>query len=223
MTLCKNGLETQQLVCELEKVEKYYTPGNNVLGPISLRIYEGEILGLKGSNGAGKSTLLKIIAGVLSPDKGSCSLTVKTRERLAYVPQDVSLYMSLSGLENIEFWGAVCGLPSSILGKRNKWLLEKLDLIDKSKEPVSSYSGGMCRRLHFATGLIGSPKLLLLDEPTVGADKHSVDVILSMLESLREMDCTIVLVTHQEGELQRVCNRIITLDSGLIVKEELIR
>lgn len=211
--------EGKKTACSVQKVEKSYKTNSRILGPVSLNVYEGEILGLRGANGAGKSTLLKIMSGVITPDIGSCMWSKSAKENLAYVPQDIALYMTLSGMENLEFWGAVHGLPRSVLKTRSRWLLEKMGLSEKAEMPVNSYSGGMCRRLHFASGLVASPKLLLLDEPTVGADAQSADIILSMLKPIKDTGCAIVLVTHQQGELEKVCDRIITLEKGCIAEE----
>lgn len=204
-------------ICILENVEKYYCKGCKVLGPISLSVFQGEILGLRGQNGAGKSTLLKILAGVIQPDTGRYIQREDLRGQVGYVPQDVALYTSLSGLDNLYFWGAVYGLPHKAAVARSRWLLHLMELTEKAHTPVSAYSGGMRRRLHLATAMMITPKLLLLDEPTVGADLHSAKLILSTLENLRSRGCGIVLVTHQAGELEMVCDRIITLENGHIL------
>ena len=111
-------------------------------------------------------------------------------------------------------------MPPKVLSARSRWLLEKLDLTDKGRERVSAYSGGMKRRLHLATALMVTPALLLLDEPTVGADERSAAIILDMLDHLRGMGCGVVLISHRAGELEGLCDRIITLEGGLIVGED---
>lgn len=209
----------QKLLCTLEGVEKRYDTGPAALGPVSLEVHSGEILGIRGPNGAGKSTLLQLLAGTLRPDRGT--LTHHGSGPIGYVPQDVALYQTLSGLDNLSFWGAVYGLPRQAIAARSRWLLDRLELTGKGKEKVSAYSGGMRRRLHLATALMATPELLLLDEPTVGADPHSADLILSTLEGLRDRGCGIVLVSHQYGELERVCGRVLTLEAGRITAEEL--
>lgn len=209
------------ILCTLTQVEKRYPHlARPVLGPLSLTLSQGEVLGIQGSNGAGKSTLLAIMAGVLRPDSGEYALAPEAMGRVAYVPQNLSLYHTLTGLENLRFWGLACGLPRSAIAARSRWLLERLDLADSGKLSVSAYSGGMQRRLHLATALMITPKILLLDEPTVGADARSVDAILSMVEHLRDMGCAIALISHQPGELERVCSRTLTLCSGRPVPEE---
>lgn len=205
-------------LCTLTGVEKRYASCSApVLGPLSLNLYEGEILGIRGPNGAGKSTLLGLMAGALRPDGGQCVYAPQVRGHISYVPQELSLYSALTGLENLRFWGLACGLPSKAVSARSRWLLDRLELTDKAGQPVSAYSGGMKRRLHLASALMTTPKLLLLDEPTVGADTRSVELILSLLAHLQEMGCGIALTSHQSGELERVCGRILTLEAGLPV------
>ena len=210
----------EQPLCALERAEKWYGRTAPALGPVSLEVRPGEILGVRGPYGAGKSTLLGLMAGSLRPDRGTCVRSQEAEGYTGYVPQDLSLYQTLTGLDNLKFWGLACGLPRKAIAARSRWLLERLDLSARGKDPVSAYSGGMRRRLHLATALMVTPRLLLLDEPTVGADAHSAGLILSMLEHLRDRRCAVVLISHLPGELERVCSRILTLESGLVVREE---
>ena len=136
------------------------------------------------------------------------------------MPQEISLYGSLNGLQNLRFWGMSAGLAGKELSARGRRLLEQMELTDKEKKAVSTYSGGMKRRLHLATALIAQPKLLLLDEPTVGADARSVSLILTTLADVRRQGCAVVLISHQTGELEQVCDRILTLEKGLVTAEE---
>lgn len=205
-------------VCALVGAEKLFD-GVPVLGPVDLELRAGEILGVRGANGAGKSTLLGLMAGVLRPDRGSCVRSAEAEAATAYLPQDLSLYPSLTGLENLRFWGLAWGLPGKAIAARSRWLLDKLDLADRGRQRVSAYSGGMQRRLHLATALMVTPRLLLLDEPTVGADAHSAGLILDMVAHLGDMGCAVALVSHREGELERVCSRILTLEKGRLVRE----
>ncbi|NCE64689.1 ABC transporter ATP-binding protein [Pseudoflavonifractor sp. 524-17] len=213
-------MEQRQPIVTLDRAEKRYRGGPTVLGPLSLEVYAGEILGIRGPNGAGKSTLLKLLAGVLRPDGGTCRYGADLDRQVGYVPQEVALYDSLTGLENLRFWGRVYGLPRKAIAARSRWLLERLDLTAKAKAPVSAYSGGMRRRLHLATALMITPRLLLLDEPTVGADAPSAELILGILTHLRERGCGVVFISHQHGELERVSTRILTLEKGVISQSE---
>lgn len=204
------------VLCALRDVTKRYARrGAPALGPISLSVSVGEILGIRGPNGAGKSTLLAIMAGVLRPSGGERTCPC----RVGYVPQELSLYSALTGLENLRFWGLAQGLPSKIATVRARWLLGELELSDKGSEPVSALSGGMKRRLHLATALMSTPELLLLDEPTVGADDASAALILALLGRLAGQGCGIVLTSHRAGELEN-CSRILTLEAGRPVREE---
>ena len=211
----------EQSLCTLERAEKWYSRSAPALGPVSLEVRPGEILGIRGPNGAGKSTLLALMAGSLRPDRGSCVRSPQVLGHIGYVPQDLSLYHTLTGLDNLKFWGIACGLPRKAIAARSRWLLERMDLSDRGKDPVSAYSGGMQRRLHLATALMATPRLLLLDEPTVGADERSAGLILSMLKHLQGQGCAVVLISHSPGELERVCSRILTLEAGLITNEEI--
>lgn len=203
----------------LTGVEKRYG-GARALGPVTLSLHPGEILGVQGPNGAGKSTLLDVMAGILTPDAGQRVCAGSARGRVTCVPQELSLYSALTGMENLRFWGLAWGLPSRAAAVRGRWLLDRLGLGDKGAAPVSAYSGGMKRRLHLATALMATPAVLLLDEPTVGADDASVELILSMLRHLQGMGCAIAMTSHHAGELERVCTRIATLEAGRLVSEE---
>lgn len=210
-------------VCILEEVCRQYDRKGAVLGPATLSLYPGEITGLRGANGAGKSTLLKIMAGIEKPDKGTRRLQKNCKKSIGYIPQETALYESLSGMANLEFWGSVYGLPRAVSRKRSAWLLEQMELTEKARLPVSSYSGGMRRRLHLATALMTTPKLLLLDEPTVGADPHSVGLILAFLRHLKGLGCSVVWVSHQIGEMEQISDRILTVKGGRITEEERLR
>lgn len=203
-------------LCALRDVTKCYARrAAPALRPISLSVSGGEILGIRGPNGAGKSTLLGILAGVLRPSGGERSCTC----RVGYVPQELSLYSALTGVENLRFWGLAQGLPGKTASARARWLLGELELSGKGDVPVSALSGGMKRRLHLATALMSTPELLLLDEPTVGADDPSAALILALLKRLADQGCGIVLTSHRAGELEN-CSRILTLEAGKLVREE---
>lgn len=208
----------KEVICTLTGIcKRYEKQGAPVLGPLDLQLLGGEILGLQGANGAGKSTLMAIIAGVLRPDAGTIEAAPQLKGQTGYVPQELSLYETMTGLENLKFWGLVLGMPTKAIALRSAWLLEQLGLQDKGASKVMEYSGGMKRRLHLATALMATPQLLLLDEPTVGADKQSAELILRMLEHLRHRGCAIVLISHQAGEIAELCDRVLTLEKGLPV------
>lgn len=206
----------KKAICTMDEVEKHYGRALRALGPVSLGVFPGEALGVRGRNGAGKSTLLQLLAGVISPDSGSVVQDERIKGRVGYLPQEIALYETLSCLDNLRFWGRVYGMGEDVIKVRSRWLLNELGLWDKAKSPVHACSGGMRRRLHLATALMPTPLLLLLDEPTVGADDPSAELILAMLERMSSNGCGVVFISHRQGELERVCRRIITLDGGLI-------
>ena len=203
---------------DFNQIEKTYG-SERVLGPLSLSAAPGEIIGVIGANGAGKSTLLRIAAGVERPDRGSVRRPRFKAGEVGYVPQELALYSSLTGLQNLRYWATAAGLRGKQKRVRCKYLLELVNLSDKANKPVSSYSGGMKRRLNLACALVGSVKLLLLDEPTVGADTHSTELMLSAIESLRGSGCTVILVSHHRDEIARLADRTVELENGRIVSE----
>lgn len=206
----------EQNLCILTDIEKRYG-AQQVLGPVSLCLKSGVLLGIRGSNGAGKSTLLNIMAGVTKPDGGTLWRAPETRGAIGYAPQDIALYGSLTGMDNLLFWCAVSGLPAKAAKSRARWLLETMQLSGKAKKRVDTYSGGMKRRLNLACALVTTPKMLLLDEPFAGADTESVTLILDTLRRLKERGCAVAVISHQTPELDPLCDRIITLEAGKIV------
>lgn len=213
-------MSEKKILCTMCNISKSYEKkAAPILGPLNLSIYENEIIGIKGSNGAGKSTLLKMIAGILQPDLGNCTYSENVRSQISYVPQEISLYQTMTGFQNLKFWGIAQGLPYKAIKLRSKWLLSQLQLSEKGNKKVFTYSGGMKRRLHLASALMATPKILLLDEPTVGADIESMHMILDLLVHFRNIGCGIVLVSHQEAELEKICDRILVLENGSLTEE----
>lgn len=208
----------KEVICTLQDIKKQYPAQSPTLNGISLELYANEVLGVRGNNGTGKSTLLGILAGVIEADEGICHFAEGIEEHRSYVPQDLSLYESLSGAENLKFWGLAYGMSKEQVMIRSHWLLEQLGLSDKAQSTVSAYSGGMKRRLHLATALMQTPKLLLLDEPTVGSDTLSAKQIMEMILRLKKQGTTIVLTTHQSGELESISDRILDLHAGQITE-----
>lgn len=224
MTSCMSSTSptasNAEILCTLTGVEKRYARrAAPALGPLTLTVRAGEILGIRGPNGAGKSTLLGLLAGTLRPDGGEITWAEGVRGRIGYVPQELSLYSGLTGLENLRFWAKASGLPGKAVPARSRWLLEKLELTEKGGERVSAYSGGMKRRLHLASALMATPRLLLLDEPTAGADDRSAELILDLIEHMRGQGCGVVLTSHRAGELERACGRLLELRAGKSVEE----
>ena len=210
---------------QLEAVAKSYK-SKQVLKGISLTMETG-VYGLLGPNGAGKTTLIRILADVLRPTNGRVLYDRKDirtagdeyRAKIGYLPQDVSFYGDFTGRDYLEYSAALKGMEKARAKKRIEELARSVGLWDDLKLKCSAYSGGMKRRLHLATALMATPAVLLLDEPTVGADDASVGLILAMLRRLREKGCAIAMTSHHAGELERVCTRLITLEGGCLVSE----
>src|SRR5262249_44348590 len=193
----------------------------NALRGASLELREGELLGLLGPNGAGKTTLVRAIAGRVRLDQGAIRLLGRTlessspREGLGVVPQEIAIYPLLTARENLEVWGRLHGATD--LGSRVAWALEWTGLADRAREPVKNFSGGMRRRLNIACGVLHRPKVILLDEPTVGVDPQSRERIYEMLMTLRAEGASLVLTTHQLEEAEARCDRIVIIDHGDVI------
>lgn len=193
-----------------------------VLRGVSFTVNPGRILGICGANGSGKTTLINIIASILPPDQGSIHLMeisaqqADYRNMIGYVPQSIALSPRLTVRQNLEFWAAIRGCSGQELREQVEAASELANVSDFMKKPVGRCSGGMARRANLAAGLVGQPRLLLLDEPTAGIDEDNRDLILRSLEKLRGQGCIVLMVSHYKEELALVCERIITLINGLV-------
>jgi ABC-2 type transport system ATP-binding protein len=193
---------------------------------LSLRVGAGEVYGLLGPNGAGKTTTIKMICGLLSPDRGSITIggvsaegNLQVRRMVGYVPQDVALYPDLTARENLGFLGRLYGLRGKALGERIDEALELTDLQSRGADRIDSFSGGMKRRLNIAAGLLHHPKLLVLDEPTVGVDPQSRHAILEHVEAFGRQGMAVVYATHYMEEAERACSRVGIIDRGHLIAE----
>jgi ABC-2 type transport system ATP-binding protein len=192
---------------------------------IQFEVREGEIFGFLGPNGAGKTTTINMICGLLKPDAGTLLLDGEDvltggpnlRKKLGVVPQDVALYEELNAVENLKFWGGLYGLKGGELKKRIDELLEATGLADRAKDKVRKYSGGMKRRLNMAAGMVHRPKLLLLDEPTVGIDPQARRHMLDMVRNFAKQGTTILYTTHYLDEAESLCDRLAVIDHGRIL------
>jgi ABC-2 type transport system ATP-binding protein len=192
---------------------------------VSFSITEGEIFGLLGTNGAGKTTLLSILSTLLPPDEGNVHInghdiireTMRVKPLLGFVPQDLALYPSLSAWDNLIFFGRIYRLGGTTLKERVTELLAMVGLSDRAGDPVETFSGGMKRRLNIAAGLIHKPRILFLDEPTVGVDPQSRNFIFEHVERLHAEGMTIVYTTHYMEEAERLCDRVAIMDMGRIL------
>lgn len=194
---------------------------------VSFEVRSGEIYGLLGPNGAGKTTTISMISGLLRPDAGEVivdgtpfqSDPQRAKRVMGVVPQDLALYEELSGRENLEFWGRIAGLKSREAKTRATELLESLSLADRGNDAVKTYSGGMKRRINLGCALLHRPKLLLLDEPTVGIDPQARMNILEFIRGLSASGTAILYTTHYLEEAESLCQRIGIIDHGRVLAE----
>ena len=204
-------------------------PGNERVSfaGLNLQVAKGERFGLFGPNGAGKTTLMNLMTGVLKADTGSVKLlgnnvnsSSKAANRLfGFVPQDFSYYHELSPAENLEFFGAWAGLTKTHIAQRTNELLEILGLQDVRNKAVGKFSGGMKRRVNLAIGVIHSPEIIFLDEPTVGVDVHTRHAIMDYLQKLNDNGATLIYTSHQLSEAEDLCKHIAFIDAGQIIAE----
>ncbi len=199
--------------------------GSNVaVDGVSFEVKPGETFGLLGPNGAGKTTTLHMLVGALKADAGAISIAGandptrrEARRSIGIAPQATALYEDLTGIENIRFFGALYGLSSSVLADRVKWSLDFVGLADRGKDFVSTYSGGMKRRLNMACAVVADPKTVLFDEPTVGVDPQSRNYMFDNIERLKTAGKTVLYTTHYMEEAQRLCDRVAIMDRGKIL------
>jgi len=209
--------------------------GRNALDGVSLDLKEGEVLGLLGPNGAGKSTLVRTIMGRVAPNAGEILIFGRrapagdnaSREQVGVVPQEIALYPLLSARENLLVFGRYYGLQSDLLEKSIDEALTWAGLTDRAGDQTKTLSGGMKRRLNMAAGVIHKPKIMLLDEPTVGVDPQSRERIYQMIGGLKAGGVSLIYTTHYMEEAERLCDRIAIIDHGKIIasgtKDELVR
>ncbi|MDP9360050.1 MAG: ABC transporter ATP-binding protein [Acidobacteriota bacterium] len=219
---------------QIENVAKTFA-SNRALDGVSLELRDSEVLGLLGPNGAGKSTLVRTIMGRVKPDSGSVSIfgrpapagDTDARAEVGVVPQEIALYPNLSSRENLSVFGRYLGLRGTALTEAIDRSLGWAALTDRANEPVKTFSGGMKRRLNMAAGVLHRPRVLLLDEPTVGVDPQSRERIYQMIEALRAEGVSLIYTTHYMEEAERLCDRIAVMDGGRVIatgtKDELVR
>lgn len=194
---------------------------------VSFSVVEGETYGLLGPNGAGKTTTISMVSGLLRPDAGRVDVlgeemkvgTVAARAAVGLVPQELAIYPDLTADENLKFFGALYGLSGKALAERIDLVLSVVGLTDRRSDRTSEYSGGMKRRLNIGIGLLHSPRLLILDEPTVGVDPQSRNAILEAVEQLSVEGMAIIYTTHYMEEAERLCDRVGIIDEGRLVAE----
>lgn len=193
---------------------------------IDLDIQKGEIFSFLGPNGAGKTTTISMIGGLISPTKGDASIggfsitrqPLQAKELIGVVPQEIALYPTLSARQNLDFFGKMYGLGGKELNKRVDEVLEFIDLADRQKDRIDTFSGGMKRRVNIGVGLLHRPQLVYMDEPTVGIDPQSRRRILDTVTQLRsEYGMTVLYTTHLMEEAQELSDRVGIIDHGEII------
>lgn len=194
---------------------------------ISFEAGEGTIFGLLGPNGAGKSTAINCISGLMRPTSGRISVAgfdivkegKKAKASLGVVPQEIALYEDLPAIENLNYWGKAYGMRGSDLESRVREVLDYIGLSDRAKDLPKTFSGGMKRRLNFGCGIVHKPKLLLLDEPTVGVDPQSRQRLFEMVEAERDAGACVLYTTHYMEEAERLCSSLAIIDHGKLIAQ----
>jgi len=218
-------------ILAVENLVKKYGESTVVKG-ISFSVEEGEVFGLLGPNGAGKTQTISMLTGVIPPTSGTARIggydittqMDKVKRLNGLVPQDLALYPTLSARANLNFFGRIYGLGGKELRERVDDVLRIVALTDRADQVIDKYSGGMKRRVNIAAGLVHLPKLLFLDEPTVGVDPQSRNYIFESVMSLnRERGMSIVYTSHYMEEVEVLCNRAAVIDQGQIIALDTIK
>jgi ABC-2 type transport system ATP-binding protein len=204
---------------------KTYRDGTVGLAGVDLTLAAGELVALAGGNGSGKTTLLRLLAGGIAPSAGELSLFglppghSLVRPRVSYVSQEQALDPEMTSLETLRLFGALHGMAREAVAARIRVLAEELELASYLRRRTSTLSGGMRQRLHLALGLIPSPRLVLLDEPTSALDPHGRAAIWDQLRALAASGCTVLVATHDLGEIERHAARVLLLARGTLAAD----
>lgn len=213
-------------IIEIRKLTKKYKGSDEpAIDSISFDIEENEIFGLLGPNGAGKTTTISILCGLFKPDSGDVKIgglnlhtdLEKILHIIGVVPQEIALYPTLTARENLTFFGNMYGLRGKELHDRIEENLVTFGLEKFGNKKISTYSGGMKRRVNLIAGLLHRPRILFLDEPTVGIDVQSRNVILCFLQELKRTGTTIIYTSHYMEEAENLCSRVAIMDRGHII------
>lgn len=211
-------------ILEVHNLTKNYGDFTAVKG-ISFDIKEGEIFSLLGPNGAGKTTTISMLSTLYTPTSGDATIgghsitkePMAVKQVIGVIPQELALYEDLTARENLVFWGQMYGLSGKDLSKRVDEVLEQIDLTDKARNRVKTYSGGMKRRVNIGVGLLHKPRLLFMDEPTVGIDPQSRRAILDTVKDLNQQGMTVLYTTHYMEEAAELSNRVGIIDHGELI------
>ena len=211
-------------ILEVKDLQKKYGDFAAVKG-ISFEIQEGEIFSLIGPNGAGKTTTLSMLSTLYTPTAGDATIgghsiskePMAVKQVIGVVPQELALYEDLTARENLIFWGQMYGLSGKSLHSRVDEVLEQIGLVDKARNQVKTYSGGMKRRVNIGVGLLHRPRLLFMDEPTVGIDPQSRRAILDTVKDLNRQGMTVLCTTHYMEEAEELSDRVGIIDHGKLI------
>ncbi len=218
----------QKPVIQINNLTKWYKhAGKPAVDKLNLTINKGEIFGLLGPNGAGKTTTISILCTLIQPTGGTVTIfgndvtghQQEIRKNIGFVPQDIALYEELTAKENLTFFGNMFGLKGRHLHNTINHWLKTFGLDEKAGKKIKSYSGGMKRRINLIAGILHNPKILFLDEPTVGIDVQSKNVIINALKELNKNGTTIVYTSHHMDEAENFCSRIGIIDYGKIIEK----
>jgi ABC-2 type transport system ATP-binding protein len=209
------------MILEIKNLQKKYKDFTAVSN-FNLEVKEGDIYGLLGPNGAGKSTTINMITGITKLSGGQIKVfgldldknETEIKKNIGVVPQDIAVFDEFSAYENVSFFGKLNGLRGSLLKERIKEALDFTELWDRRKDKPGQYSGGMQRRLNIACAIVSRPKLIIMDEPTVGIDPQSRNHILESVKKLNSMGSTIIYTSHYMEEIEVLCNKITIMDHG---------
>ena len=214
------------MIANMKNVVKRY--GDTLaLDNLNLNVPEGKILGLLGPNGAGKTTAIHIMSGLMNADSGDITVfgqsqninNLKIRKQMGLVTQNITVFPELTAYENLKYFGGLYGLKGAELSANVKEMLEFVELTDRAKKKPGTFSGGMQRRLNIACALVHKPKLVILDEPTVGIDPQSRNHILESVKKLAQNGTTVIYTTHYMEEVQAICDIISIMDLGRVIAE----
>ena len=197
------------------------------LDHLNFNVNQGEILGLLGPNGAGKTTAIRTLCGLIDADSGEITVlgkkqsikNVDARREIGLVTQEITVFQDLTAVENLKYFGGLYGLRSSELQANVKEMLEFVGLSDRANKRPGTFSGGMQRRLNIACALVHKPKLVIMDEPTVGIDPQSRNHILESVKEIAKNGTTVIYTTHYMEEVQAICDRIEIMDLGRVIAE----
>lgn len=215
-------------IIEVKALTKQYKNTHVVaVDDLNLEVACGEIFGLLGPNGAGKTTTISILCNILKPTSGDININGlnlnsdagSIKKFIGVVPQELALFSNLTAFENLRYFGNMYGLKGTYLRERISNLLDVFGIVQKESEKVSTFSGGMKRRLNLITGILHKPKILFLDEPTVGIDVQSRTLIIDYLMNINKLGTTIIYTSHHMDEAEKFCSKVAIIDIGKIIIE----